>query len=171
VPGSGGTSFFIDNAGKAVSKGVEFETRYRPLAGWDLFGSVGYTDAEFRSGSVSQGVNVGGNTLPFAPEFTGNVGTQITWTPREGIVVYARAQVTIYGDFEYDPSNAQQQDTYSLADFRAGVRGTHWFVEGWANNAFDTDYVPIAIPFSSASGYIGESGAPVTFGVRAGIQF
>ena len=171
VPGSGGTSFFIANAGAAASKGVEFETKYRPLPGWDLFGSVGYNDAEFLSGSRSQGVNVGGNRLPYASRFTGNMGTQFAWQPCRVATLYARAQVTVYGDFEYDPSNAQAQSTYSLADFRAGVRGGHWFVEGWVNNAFDTHYVPIAIPFSTASGYVGESGAPLTFGVRAGLSF
>ncbi len=139
--------FFIENAGAATSKGVEFETRYRPLAGWDLFGSVSYTEAKFLSGSVSQGSSVSGHRLPFAPIFTGNLGTQLSWSPCAAATLYARAQVTIYGDFKYDPSNAQQQDTYALADFRAGIRGHHWFVEGWVNNAFDANYVPIAIPF------------------------
>jgi len=171
VPGSGGASFFIDNAGAAVSKGVEFEGKWRPTPGWDLFGSVGYTDAKFLSDSLSQGVSVGGNHLPYAPTFTGNVGTQFSWSPCRAVTLYARAEVTIYGDFEYDPSNAQRQDTYALADFRAGVSGTHWFAEGWVRNAFDANYVPIAIPFSSASGYVGESGAPVTFGARVGIRF
>jgi iron complex outermembrane receptor protein len=171
VPGSGGTSFFIDNAGAAVSKGVELETKWRPMPGWDLFGSAGYTDAKFLSDSVSLGANVGGHRLPFAPMYTGNVGTQFSWSPCKAATLYARAEVAIYGDFEYDPSNAQSQSTYALADFRAGIRGTHWFAEGWVKNAFDANYVPIAIPFSSASGYVGESGAPVTFGGRVGIQF
>jgi iron complex outermembrane receptor protein len=171
VPESGGTSFFIQNAGAAASKGVECELKYRPMAGWDLFGSVGYTEAKFLSGSTSQGASVSGNRLPFAPVFTGNMGTQFAWSPCKAATLYARAQVTVYGDFEYDPSNAQSQSTYALADFRAGVRGSHWFVEGWANNAFDAHYVPIAIPYSTASGYVGESGAPVTYGVRAGLNF
>jgi iron complex outermembrane receptor protein len=171
VPGSGGTSFFIQNAGAAVSKGVEFETKWRALKGLDLFGSVGYMDARFLSDSVSLGSSVGGNRLPYAPRFTGNVGSQFSWSPCRAATLYARAEVSVYGDFEYDPSNVQRQDTYALADFRAGVRGAHWFAEGWVRNAFDANYVPIAIPFSSASGYVGESGAPVTFGARVGIQF
>jgi len=56
-------------------QGVEFEGKWRPMPGWDLFGSVGYTDAKFLSDSLSQGVSVGGNHLPYAPTFTGNVGT------------------------------------------------------------------------------------------------
>jgi iron complex outermembrane recepter protein len=170
VPGGGG-SFYIANAGNAASKGVEFEVKYRPLSHWDLFGSVGYSGAKFLSGSSSLGANVGGNRLPFTPAFTGNMGTEVSWAPCRAATLYARAEVTVYGDFEYDPSNAQSQQTYSLANFRAGVRGGHWFAEGWVNNVFDTQYVPIAIPYNTPSGYVGESGAPVTFGVRAGLVF
>jgi iron complex outermembrane receptor protein len=85
-----------------------------------------------------------------------------------------RTQVSITGDFMYDASNAMGQDTYALTSFRGGVRGRHWFAEGWIDNAFDTRYVPIAIPYAqlgAPSGYIGESGAPVTYGARAGINF
>jgi iron complex outermembrane receptor protein len=176
-------SFFIANAGGAVSKGVEAELKYRVLQGWDLFGSVGYTEAKFRSGSTALNPNlappfganqgVGGNRLPYTPRFNGNMGTELSWSPCTAITLYGRAEVTVYGDFEYDASNAQQQTTYSVADFRAGARGAHWFLEGWVNNAFDTHYVPIAIPYGSlaSSGYIAEPGAPLTFGLRAGLTF
>lgn len=171
VPGSGGQSYFIANAGNAYSEGVEFEVRYRPFSNWDLFGGVGYSHARFRSGSRSLDSSVGGNRLPYAPEYTGNMGTQVSWPVSGALTLYARAELNVMGDFAYDPSNARDQSTYTIANFRAGLRSGHWFAEGWVNNAFDTDYVPIAIPFSSASGYIGESGSPVTFGVRAGLSF
>jgi iron complex outermembrane receptor protein len=166
--------FYIDNAGAATSKGVEFELQYRPLAGWDFFGSVGFADAEFDAGSTENDVEIGGHRLPFAPRFTGNIGTQFAWKAGRTTTLYARAEVTIYGDFEYDASNLAGQETYSLANFRAGLRRAHWFFEGWINNAFDTTYVPLAFPYSTAfapSGYVGENGAPVTFGVRAGGSF
>jgi iron complex outermembrane receptor protein len=172
--------YYVSNGGSADSKGVEFAVKYRPLSGWDLFGGIGYTDAEFLSGSAAYntllGANksIGGNRLPNTPSVTGNAGTEVFWAPCKEATLYARAEVDVIGDYEYDPSNAQKQSTFCLANFRAGVRGNHWFAEGWVNNAFDTHYVPIAIPYSTgpgSSGYIGESGAPVTFGVRAGLKF
>lgn len=165
---------YIRNAGGATSKGIEFEARYRPISAWDLFGSVGYTDAEFRSGSMDNGVSVAGNRLPQTPDFTLNLGTQFAWEICEHATVYARAEATTYGNLFFDAANGASQDTYTLANFRAGVRGQHWFVEGWARNAFDETYVSTALAFTPAfapSGYIGELGAPVTFGVRAGLSF
>ena len=170
VPGAPG-QFFIDNAGAANSKGAELELNYRPVKGLDLFASVGYADARFNSGSMSEGIDVGGHRLPYAPQYTVNAGTQFSWDISR-FTVYARAQVTVYGDFKYDPSNLQGQSTYSIADFRVGVRTGGWFAEGWIDNAFDTRYVPLAFEYPFAqSGYIGESGAPTTAGVRFGFRF
>jgi len=179
IPLSSG-QYFIGNAGRANSKGLEVETRYRPWSWWELFGMVGYTRARFLSGSsalnANLGVNesVGGHTLPYAPEFNANMGTQISWAPSRYARIYFRVQLTKYGDFQYDASNAAGQTSYHLVNFRGGVRAKHWFAEGWADNAFDAHYVPIAIPYAqlgSPSGYIGESGAPVTYGARLGLGF
>jgi iron complex outermembrane recepter protein len=179
IPFSGG-QYYIGNAGRANSKGVEVETRYRPFSWWELFGMVGYTHARFLSGSsafnANLGINqaVGGNTLPYTPTFNANMGTQLSWAPCRYATLYFRVQVSKYGDFQYDASNAMGQTSYHLVNFRGGVRSRHWFAEGWADNAFNAHYVPIAIPYAqlgAPSGYVGESGAPVTFGARAGVNF
>ncbi|MCX6967859.1 MAG: TonB-dependent receptor [Verrucomicrobia bacterium] len=175
--------YFIGNAGAADSKGAEFELDCRPFKGWDIFGSVGYTDARFDSNSFSehldvsgnpQSINVSGNRLPYAPRYTANLGSQAAWELDAQWTLYARAQVTFYGDFQYDASNLVSQGSYSMADLRVGLRKRHWFTECWVANAFNTHYVPIAFEYSKSfapSGYIGESGAPMTVGVRAGMNF
>jgi iron complex outermembrane receptor protein len=179
IPFSGG-QYFIGNAGRANSKGLEIEMRYRPYSWWELFGMAGYTHARFLGGSSayngSLGVNqaVGGNTVPYAPMFNANMGAQISWAPSHYAKLYFRIQISECGDFKYDATNAAGQTSYHLVNFRGGVRAKHWFAEGWADNAFNAHYVPIAIPYAQAgapSGYIGESGAPVTYGARMGINF
>ncbi len=175
-----GTQYYIANAGNADSKGVELEVNLRPVAGWDVFSGVGYTDARFLSGATTiqtgaygnnSTVNVGGRHLIYTPEFTANAGSQYTWQICQAAVLYARAEIVVYGDYWYNPANTAAQTAYSLTNFRAGLRGHHWFAEGWVNNAFDTHYVPIAFEYPGGSGFIGESGAPVTFGLRAGLNF
>ncbi len=173
-------NYYVDNAGAAMSKGIELELLYRPVKGWDLFGSFGVTDTAFLSGSrsmVGQGFiisnqDVTGHRLPFAPDFTANAGTQYTLDIGKAGALYARAEINVYGNFKYDAGNQVGQDSYNLASFRAGWRGKNCFVEGWINNAFDTHYVPVALFWGTTpSGYVGESGAPLTFGARAGVNF
>jgi hypothetical protein len=82
--------------------------------------------------------------------------------------------MAFYGTFQYDEANNAAQEAYSLANFRFGARGKLGFVEGWLRNAFDTKYVPVAFQYDprlAASGFIGESGRPRTFGVTAGVTF
>jgi iron complex outermembrane recepter protein len=166
--------FYIVNAGTATSKGFELELSALPRPGLDLFGGFGYTNARFGDGSTSGGIDVSGNRLSGTPEFTGNIGGQYSRAVRSGVTGYGRAELIFYGNRQFDDANRAGQDAYSIANFRGGVRGARVFVEGWLQNAFDTFYVPTAFPYDprlAPSGFIGESGASRTFGVRAGVTF
>ena len=171
VPGQ----FYIANVGGASSRGVELELNARAMDGVDLFGSFGTTRARFDDGtaSVASGVDVSGNELPHTPDYTLTVGAQLSRQITSRLSLYGRGELSAYGQFHYDPSNAASQEAYSLANFRAGLRGRTVFAEAWVKNAFDTRYIPIAIPYPgfAPSGFIGESGRPRTFGVSAGLTF
>ena len=165
--------FYIANAGSATSRGGEIELRARPASGLDLFGGVGYTNARFGNGSVSSGVRVGGKSLPYTPDTTFNLGVQYSLAAVRTATPYVRAEVVRYGGYQYDDANTAGQSAYSLANLRAGARGKRLFAEGWVRNAFDTRYVPTAFAYQglAPSGFIGESGAPRIYGVRAGLTF
>jgi iron complex outermembrane receptor protein len=100
-------------------------------------------------------------------------GVQYTRPLREGLSLMARAEALCYGSYQYDDPNTAGQDAYTLTHLRAGMRGKHAFGELWIRNAFDTRYVPTAFPYPglAPSGFVGESGAPRTFGLRAGVSF
>jgi iron complex outermembrane receptor protein len=168
VPGE----FYIDNVGGATSSGVELDLNARVHPNVDLFGGIGYTKATFDDDSVSSGVPVGGNTVPNTPDYTGSLGVQVSRTLTQG-TLYGRGEVTFSGAFEYDDLNTERQGAYSLANFRAGIRGRIVFVEGWIRNAFDTTYIPVAFAYGplAPSGFIGEMGRPRTFGISAGVGF
>jgi iron complex outermembrane receptor protein len=169
VPGQ----FFIANAAGANSTGLELELRARPEAGIDLFGSAGIAHARFAGGSTASGVDVGGNKLANAPSYTADFGVQYSRPLRGGVSLVARAEAICYGDFQYDDANTAGQDAYTLTNLRAGIRARRAFFDVWVRNAFDTQYVPVAFPYPglAQSGFVGESGAPRTFGVRAGVSF
>jgi len=169
VPGE----FYIANVGGATSSGVELDLNARVHPNVDVFGGVGYTKAEFKDDSISGGLPVGGNTVPNTPDYTASLGVQLSRNLSEGATLYGRAEATFSGAFEYDDLNTERQDAYSLANFRAGVRGRLVFVEGWIRNAFDTKYIPVAFAYGALaqSGFIGEMGRPRTFGISAGVGF
>jgi iron complex outermembrane receptor protein len=165
--------FYITNAGSATSKGAELELVTRPVAGVDVFGGIGYTNARFGSGSVSNGAKVGGNRLSNTPDYTADVGVQYARAVSSVATVFGRAEIVSYGAFQYDDANTASQSAYWLANFRGGVRGHKVFIEAWVRNAFNMVYIPIAFayPGLAPSGFIGENGPPRTFGIRAGITF
>jgi iron complex outermembrane receptor protein len=165
--------FFIANAAGAINQGLEVEVGARPATGIDVFAGFGLTHARFSSGSVSNGVAVGGNALANAPDHTVDFGVQYSRSVWRAAALTLRAEVVRYGDYQYDDANTLGQEAYALTNLRGGVRGKRLFVEGWLRNAFDTRYVPIAFPYPglAASGFVGESGAPRTFGLRLGAMF
>ena len=63
-------------------------------------------------------------------------------------------------------------EAYAIVNTRIGIAGSDWRLEGWVNNVFDKDYVPIAFAYQLApSGYVGENGAPRTVGVSVSRTF
>jgi iron complex outermembrane receptor protein len=169
VPGQ----FYIANVGAASSRGVEFDVTARPTPALDVFASFGYTDARFGDGTLAGGVDVADNRLPFTPDYTALVGAQFSRAVTTAVNGYLRTEAVFSGRFEYDEANTEGQDAYSLVNLRAGARARYVFGEVWVRNAFQTRYVPIAIPYPgfAESGFIGESGRPRTFGVSAGVTF
>ena len=165
--------FFISNTGEARSTGVEVELAARPSGGVDVFASLGTTAASFTDGTSSSGIPVGDHRLPDTPRFTATAGAQLSRPLTAAADLFLRGDVTVYGERFFDEFNAVSQDTYSLANLQFGVRGARVFAEGWVRNLFDERYVALALayPGLAPSGYLGEPGAPRTFGVRVGTSF
>jgi iron complex outermembrane recepter protein len=169
VPGQ----IYIANVGGASSKGVEFDLTARPARGLDVFGTFGYTSANFSSGSTSVGLDVSDNEIPNTPDYTASFGVQYSRALNSSTSAFGRADVVLSGAFKYDDANLEGQDAYSLVNLRGGVRGKRFFAEGWIRNAFNTTYIPVAFAYGqlAPSGFVGENGAPRTFGLSAGVTF
>jgi iron complex outermembrane receptor protein len=165
--------FYVANVGAATSRGVELEVTARPHARVMVFGSVGYTRARFKAGSVSGGVDVGGKTLPNTPRQTALIGVEVARPVGARLSLVGRAESVFHGAFDYDNANTARQESYTLTNLRAIIRGERLSVEAWVRNAFDTFYVPVAFEYQgfAPSGFVGEPGRPRTFGVTLGVGF
>ncbi len=161
---------YVTNAGAATSQGLEFELSARPVGGLDVFTAFGYTDTEFTSYIDPYGVDVSGNNLPFAPSTTWSIGAQWSGCLGRGLRYHLRGEYLRVGPFYYDPGNLEKE-SYALANFRAGISGRCWRLEAWIRNAFDESYIPVAFQPSplDPSIFVGESGAPRTYGITLSV--
>lgn len=166
------TGGYIANAASATSRGFEVEVGLKPAEEWDLFAGLGFTDAEFDRFIDPFGADVSGRKLAFVPERTWNFGAQYSGRLCESATWFVRGEYTGVGTYYYDAGN-RAAEQFELANFRVGVRSRNVSVEGWVRNAFDQDYVLVAFqpsPFDPTA-FVGESGAPQTFGITVNITF
>ena len=76
-----GTEFFVGNAARAITQGIEFSARWDIGLGFTLSGALGYLDAEYkeysgapaRADSGQESQDLSGESLQRAPEYSGSV--------------------------------------------------------------------------------------------------
>ena len=89
---------------------------------------------------------------------------------------FARADWFHTGEFYYDAGNLGSDD-FDLVNFRLGAGGdagnVGWDVAVFLHNAFDEEYVPIAFQANPAdpTQFVGQNGAPQTWGVKGRLLF
>ncbi len=162
------TGGFVSNAGKSTSHGVEFELAGNVYSDLTLFGTAGYLETEFGRASDQNG-SVRGNNLPFAPKMTFGAGGQYSHRLQSGRDVFARIDWFHVGEFSYDASNAETE-RYNLTNLRFGWASKKMRVEGFVNNLLEEEYVGIAFDVPGV-GYVGQNGAPRTFGLSMSLMF
>jgi iron complex outermembrane receptor protein len=165
--------FYVANVGSASNAGIELEVLARPVSGLDVFSTLGFSHARFGDGTTSSGVDVSGRKLPFTPDLTFSVGAQATHPITSQVSLFGRGELMSYSGFQYDEANTASQDAYAVVNFRAGARARLLFAELWMRNAFDTRYIPVALPYPgfTTSGFLGEPGHPRMFGLSVGVTF
>ena len=169
VPGR----FYLDNVGNAGSQGVELEGGFWLDRHWRADAGFGWTEAEFDQYlDPNTQSEVGGNQLPNVPETTWHFSLNYDSGTGNGLRYFGHADVLGVGKMYFDNANAASESSYSIANFRAGIRWRGLKIAAWVKNAFDEVYVPIAIPsFFSQSGYVGRNGDPRTAGITLSYDF
>jgi iron complex outermembrane receptor protein len=132
--------FIQTNAGAAESEGFEIEFTALPMAGLEVFGSVGSVDSTYSD----FGDNTG-NTLANSPDLQWNVGAQYEWSVSDGLNMFTRADVFYQDDrflgADNDPFFIFEETT--LVNLRLGLGSAEgkWTVTAWGKNLFEDDAV------------------------------
>ena len=135
---------WITNAAEATSMGVELEITARVTDGLSLMGGFGYTDIEFDKFRDARG-DYEGNKIPFAPEYTFNLGAQYRHTSG----FYTRADLIGYGKIYFDKTNDYSRDAYEIVNAKIGYEAKDFDIYLFAKNLFDEEY--------DSAGYYGGS--------------
>jgi outer membrane receptor protein involved in Fe transport len=148
---------FIDNVGKAHSKGVELEVQGELFHGFDASAAVVYTDAEITD-TVPGVTAQRGDKLLGAPEWMVNAAAQYTFPLTARMSSYIRAdyqwrdeQLQSFtdtidvglatGGTATIPDPTSIQDGYSETNLSIGITSKRWEAQAYVRNLFDDDTV------------------------------
>lgn len=191
--GQGGTATIVANAANARVKGLEAELTVLPVEGLRLSGTLGLTDAKYKSFPATC-VIPGGPAAGTACDRSGEPFEQVpkaTWSlSGEYRVPVAGGEAAFRVDYSHVSSIVSQgitytqtpaltpfvtQEGYGLLNGRIswsmGDKGFE--VAAWARNLTDTRYYMGFLDFvNSGLGYIeGQPAEPRTYGVEVGYRF
>ncbi|WP_226948519.1 TonB-dependent receptor, partial [Rhizorhabdus wittichii] len=161
-----GVLFGIGTAGDARVQGLEADVSWRPAAGLDIRGGLGFIDTKITK-SIVAGV-AKGSRLPNAPKLTLNGQVRYETQLADGL----GADMTLSGSyqsqvaFDIVRSPAQAiEGGYVLANAEAGLSpGDRWRISIWAKNLFDKTYRTQA--FFTTIGWTYFYGPPRTYGLN-----
>lgn len=134
---------FTTNAGRAVSKGAEFDLSVRPLRGLTLAASGSYVDAAIADALRGSPEHVG-DTLPLVSKWSGNFSAQYDHALSGSLDAFERVELNyIGGAWNTFPSQAGAAllSSYSTLALRVGISGRNWTASFFGTNLTDRHVV------------------------------
>jgi len=188
----------VSNMEEVEISGVELGVNFHASDNFRLYAGANFVDSEIKANSSRP--DTVGNTSPYTPEYTFNVGGDVAFPLSNGLNLFARVDAQFIGEtwfhtvqegprptifmplFELgfgagagalgaaDFSNAQR-DSYFTVDLRAGVEGERWSVTAFASNLTDEKYLEEVIPAPEFGGSFDHPNARRRIGVEVGYRF
>ena len=131
----------VGTVGGQSSRGVEFETDFRPLRNWTISANATYTDARYgQFTDPYSGLSDSGNRPPDVPTWT--AGIYSTLSHVGGLPLDIGGDVRYVGNRAGSFDNTLQLDAYTLVDIQATYHVNKTLdVTGRINNLLDKTYV------------------------------
>jgi iron complex outermembrane receptor protein len=133
--------FFSDNAANAEVRGFEGDVIWQPasIEGLTLTGAFSFLDSEITDVLTPTNDVIKGDELAYAPEFQGNLTARYTWPLDSGLSAHVMPHVSYSSKSFSDviTINRDEIDSWVMVGFTAGVTGSNWTAELYAENLFD----------------------------------
>lgn len=171
------TLFTTDNAAEATIQGIEVESTFIPADNLTLNANVTWLDAEFDEYQFSPTVDLAGDTLNRAPEFTFALTAQYDWMLADSGSITARADYYWQDEVYYRVQNIDRhrEDSFSTLDLRLVWTSSdeQWVVDVFMKNVTDEDNqrgLTVSDGLSTGNNSFVTYYPPQTYGVRMGWQ-
>jgi iron complex outermembrane receptor protein len=169
------------------------ETTFNALVSesWTVFGSAAFNESDI--GKNSARPNTEGNSSPYTPDYTLNLGAQYLVAVNDGAELSFRADWRLTGPTWFHTVQDEtvrtsfdlffpglgtadfsktKRDSYNTLDLRLELSGQEdWRVALYGLNVFDEDVLSEVIPAAEFGGTFVAPGAGRTLGVEFGYQF
>ncbi|MEX1147475.1 MAG: TonB-dependent receptor [Sphingomonadales bacterium] len=154
--------------------GFEADVAARIAEGLDLFGGFGYLSSEIKANSEAP--ETVGNTMPFTPGYSLNLGAQYSHPVASDMEVITRVDYNRTGRMFYDTLNTPgtRRSAVDIVNARISLDAPNWAVTLWSRNLFNkkynTDGVVLVVPDVTVFNFVTKA-APRTVGVDFKVRF
>jgi iron complex outermembrane receptor protein len=178
----------VTNLDSVTIKGAEFDFHWNVLDSVSIYGGYSFNDSnidQYKGRPYTKG-----NKVPYAPDYTGNLGIQWDYPMTGSLKLLARVDGTFVGETWFSPVqkdrlpnlftgygfgegnfSKQKRDPYAVVNVRLGVSGENWSVTGWGKNVGNTDYLQEIIPAPEFGGSFIHQSPGDSYGVDVSYKF
>lgn len=174
----------VSNIDEVELQGFELSGSFAATDWLTLFAGYALTDSEITANTVRP--ETVGNDSPYTPDWTGNVGAQVTFPATDNLDFIGSIDASLVGDtwfhvvqnesrptlFALDGNyGIAERDAYGVVNVRAGLGTDTWTVTAFITNLLDNDYLEEVIPAPEFGGSFISPGTQRRFGVEAAYRF
>jgi iron complex outermembrane receptor protein len=178
----------VTNIDEVTLQGAEVDFRWRASDMISVFGGFAYTDGEidkYRGRPYTEGGEV-----PYAPEYTGNLGAELTVPVTSDFDFVTRVDASFVGETWFHPVQEQRlpnlftyfgfgqgefskmsRDAYTTVNARMTLQAERWAVTAWGRNIFDEEYLAEIIPAPEFGGSFIHDAPGSSYGLDLSYRF
>jgi iron complex outermembrane recepter protein len=178
----------VTNIDEVTIKGVEADFRWKANDMFSLFGGFAYIDGEIDK-YTGRPYTEGGE-VPYAPEYTGNLGAELSVPVGSNLALVTRVDASFVGETWFHPVQEQRlpnlftyfgfgqgefskmsRDAYTTVNARMTLQAERWGVTAWSRNLLDEDYLAEIIPAPEFGGSFIHDAQGRTYGLEVNYRF
>jgi len=153
----------VTNLDEVTIQGAEFDARWNVTDNFTVFGGYALIDGNIEKYAGRPYTK--DNEVPYAPEYTANLGAEARFPVREALEFVARLDASFIGETWFHPVQDERlpnlftgfgfgqgefsqmkRDPHAVLNARLTLQGERWSVTAWGRNIGDEDYLAEIIP-------------------------